>query len=40
MTTKRHIPIGTLAIGNTAKKLIGKTLDQNRLSYGPLTARF
>lgn len=40
MKTKRHIPIGTLAIGSTAKKLIEKTLDQNRLSYGPLTARF
>jgi len=36
----RNIPIGTLNIGAGAKKLINKALDQNRLSYGPLTKRF
>lgn len=37
---KRHISIGTLEIGAYAKKLINRTLNNRRLSYGPLTARF
>jgi len=37
---KRKIPIGTLNIGPYAKKLILKTLNNNRLSYGELSARF
>jgi len=37
---RRNIPIGTLSIGPLAKKLIRKTLDENRLSYGPLSERF
>lgn len=40
MKKVRNIPIGTLSIGTTAKKLINQTLDKNRLSYGPLTERF
>jgi dTDP-4-amino-4,6-dideoxygalactose transaminase len=37
---KRNIPMGTLNIGPYAKKLILKTLDNNRLSHGELSAKF
>lgn len=37
---RRNIPIGTLKIGPYAKRLIFETLNKNRLSYGPLSARF
>lgn len=37
---KRNIGIGTLNIGNQAKKQIIKILDNNRLSYGPITNKF
>ncbi len=37
---KRKITIGTLEIGKYAKQLINKTLDDSRLSYGPLSAKF
>ncbi|MDA2922366.1 DegT/DnrJ/EryC1/StrS family aminotransferase [Patescibacteria group bacterium AH-259-L07] len=36
----RKIPLGTLNIGPYAKKLILQTLNENRLSHGPLSARF
>ena len=37
---KRTVPMGTLNIGNYAKKLILKTLNENRLSYGDLSRKF
>jgi len=37
---KRNIGIGTLNIGKQAKKQILKILDNNRLSYGPITNKF
>ncbi len=37
---KRNISIGTLNIGKQAKKQIIKILDNNRLSYGPITNKF
>lgn len=40
MKTNIQIPIGTLSIGKTAKRLVNKALDENRLSYGPISARF
>ncbi|MFH1894759.1 MAG: DegT/DnrJ/EryC1/StrS family aminotransferase [Patescibacteria group bacterium] len=36
----RNIPMGTVAIGPLAKKLILETLDKNRLSYGDLSRKF
>jgi dTDP-4-amino-4,6-dideoxygalactose transaminase len=39
-TKKRNIPMGTVNIGPYAKKLILETLDNNRLSYGKLSAEF
>lgn len=39
-TKKRNIPMGTINVGPYAKKLIQKTLDDNRLSYGKLSADF
>jgi len=40
MQKKRKIPMGTLNIGPYAKRLIKKTLDKNRLSYGELSRKF
>ena len=37
---KRKIPMGTMNIGPYAKKLIRKTLDKNRLSYGEFSQKF
>lgn len=37
---KINIPMGTINVGPYAKKLIQKTLDDNRLSYGKLSAKF
>lgn len=37
---KRNIPMGTVNIGPLAKKLILKTLNNNRLSYGELSRKF
>lgn len=37
---KTRIAVGDLIIGPYAKKLIARTLSKNRLTYGPLTARF
>ena len=42
MRTRNNIKIavGSLRIGKYAKKLITQTLNKNRLTYGPLTAKF
>lgn len=40
MVKTRNVPMGTLNIGPYAKRLILKTLDNNRLSHGELSAKF
>ncbi len=37
---KLKIAVGSLKIGRLAKKLVSRTLNKNRLTYGPLTAEF
>jgi dTDP-4-amino-4,6-dideoxygalactose transaminase len=34
------VGVGTIKVGNLAKRLITKTLNKNRLTYGPLTIQF
>ncbi len=37
---KRHIPLNSVRISKKAKQYVLQTLNSNRLSYGPLTAKF